>query len=38
VPGQFAEVAGQALKSSSMRGNPVALTAGQLAGILARAA
>jgi alcohol dehydrogenase class IV len=38
VPGQFAEVAGQALRSSSMQGNPVALTAGQLARILARAA
>jgi alcohol dehydrogenase class IV len=38
VPAQFAEVAGQALKSSSMLGNPVPLTAGELAGILARAA
>ncbi len=37
VPGQFAEVAGQALRSSSMQGNPVALTAGDLARILARA-
>jgi alcohol dehydrogenase class IV len=38
VPGQFGDVAGQALKSSSMRGNPVALTAGDLTGILAGAA
>jgi alcohol dehydrogenase class IV len=37
VPAQFGEVAGQALRSSSMQGNPVALTAGGLAGILARA-
>jgi alcohol dehydrogenase class IV len=36
--GQFGAVAEQALKSSSMRGNPVALTAGDLTGILARAA
>ena len=37
VPGQFGEVAAQALKSSSMQGNPVALTAADLTGILARA-
>jgi alcohol dehydrogenase class IV len=38
VPGQFDAIAGAALRSSSMRGNPVALTAGDLTGILARAA
>jgi alcohol dehydrogenase class IV len=38
VPGQFGTVAGQALRSSSMQGNPVTLTAGDLAQILARAA
>ena len=38
APGQFGKVAGQALKSSSMQGNPVALTATDLAQILARAA
>ena len=37
MPGQFGEVAGQALRSSSMQGNPVALTAAGLARILARA-
>jgi alcohol dehydrogenase class IV len=38
TPAQFGEAAGQALKSSSMQGNPVVLTGGDLAQILARAA
>jgi len=37
TPGAFAEVAAQALRSSSMQGNPVALTARDLTEILARA-
>jgi alcohol dehydrogenase class IV len=37
VPAQFGEVAAQALRSSSMQGNPVALTAAGLARILAQA-
>jgi alcohol dehydrogenase class IV len=37
TPAQFGAVAGQALRSSSMQGNPAALTAGDLAQILARA-
>jgi alcohol dehydrogenase class IV len=38
APARFGEVAAQALKSSSIQGNPVALAAGDLAEILARAA
>ena len=37
VPGQSARIAAQALRSSSMQGNPAALTAGDLTEILARA-
>jgi alcohol dehydrogenase class IV len=37
TPGAFADVAAQALRSSSMQGNPVALTARDLTEILARA-
>ena len=38
VPEQAGDVAAQALRSSSMRGNPVALTEADLCAILARAA
>jgi outer membrane PBP1 activator LpoA protein len=38
VPEQDAGIAAQALRSSSMQGNPVALTEGDLCAILARAA
>jgi len=38
APGQAGDIATQALRSSSMRGNPVALSAGDLRAILARAA
>src|SRR5262249_12703549 len=38
VPEQAGDVAAQALRSSSMRGNPVALTEADLRAILARAA
>ena len=38
VPGRFGAIAEAALRSSSMRGNPAALTAGDLTGVLARAA
>jgi alcohol dehydrogenase class IV len=38
VPGQAGGIAAQALRSSSMRGNPVALTEADLRAILARAA
>jgi hypothetical protein len=38
VPEQAGGIAAQALRSSSMRGNPIALTEADLRAILARAA
>jgi hypothetical protein len=38
APGQAGDIAAQALRSSSMRGNPVALSLDDLRAILARAA